>query len=171
MKALERPSCRRLLRHDSPFESIISESRQVGRNPQLAKTRGHEASTHLRLGTRRATRIFTFSTLKKIAAAFGVAIIIDFVSFPEFLKWSESLTAETAGPDSFDESDKKGIDAFVPQEVSEVLSAKIQGLVEDALAEARQGALQQHAKGQPLSSAPFGGKNGTLQDAFPRVGS
>ena len=34
---------------------------------------------------------FTFSTLKKIAAAFGVAIIIDFVSFPEFLKWSESL--------------------------------------------------------------------------------
>lgn len=114
---------------------------------------------------------FTFSTLKKIAAAFGVAIIIDFVSFPEFLKWSESLTAETAGPDSFDESDKKGIDAFVPQEVSEVLSAKIQGLVEDALAEARQGALQQHAKGQPLSSAPFGGKNGTLQDAFPRVGS
>jgi len=43
---------------------------------------------------------FSFNTLKRIAAAFDVAVVVDFVSLPEFLKWSENLSAETVTPES-----------------------------------------------------------------------
>jgi transcriptional regulator with XRE-family HTH domain len=49
---------------------------------------------------------FTFSTLKKLAAAFNVAVVVDFVSFPDFVKWSESINSESAVPESFDESER-----------------------------------------------------------------
>jgi transcriptional regulator with XRE-family HTH domain len=49
---------------------------------------------------------FTFSTLKKLAAAFNVAVLVDFVSFPDFLKWSESINSESVAPESFAESDR-----------------------------------------------------------------
>ncbi len=49
---------------------------------------------------------FTFSTLKKLAAAFNVAVVVDFVSFPDFVKWSESLNSESVVPESFDESER-----------------------------------------------------------------
>ena len=47
---------------------------------------------------------FSFSTLRRIAAAFGVAVIVDFVSFPDFLRWSDSFSSESVVPESFDES-------------------------------------------------------------------
>jgi transcriptional regulator with XRE-family HTH domain len=43
---------------------------------------------------------FSFNTLKRIAAAFDVAVVVDFVSLPEFLKWSENLSPETVTPQS-----------------------------------------------------------------------
>jgi transcriptional regulator with XRE-family HTH domain len=49
---------------------------------------------------------FSFATLKRLASAFGVAVRIDFLSFPAFLKWSEGFTDDVATPDSFDESVK-----------------------------------------------------------------
>jgi transcriptional regulator with XRE-family HTH domain len=49
---------------------------------------------------------FSFATLKRLAAAFGVAVRIDFLSFADFLKWSEGFTNEIVTPDSFDESVK-----------------------------------------------------------------
>jgi transcriptional regulator with XRE-family HTH domain len=51
---------------------------------------------------------FTFSTLKKIAAAFDVAVIVDFVSFPDFVKWNDNFSSKSVAPDSFKES-MKGI--------------------------------------------------------------
>jgi transcriptional regulator with XRE-family HTH domain len=47
---------------------------------------------------------FTFSTLRKIASAFGVAVIIDFVSFPDFLRWSDSFSSASIAPESYSES-------------------------------------------------------------------
>ncbi|MDO8432165.1 MAG: helix-turn-helix transcriptional regulator [Candidatus Binatus sp.] len=137
--------------------------------PELAE-RAHMKQARISVLEQGDYENFTFSTLKKIAAAFNVAIVIDFVSFPEFLRWSESLTAESAGPDSFDESSRKGIDAFLPEELRDLLSAKVQGVIEDTFAQARQGALQEQTKGQPLSSVPISGKNGTRQYAVPYVG-
>jgi transcriptional regulator with XRE-family HTH domain len=49
---------------------------------------------------------FTFSTLRKIAAAFDVAIIVDFVSFPDFLTWSEDFSPDSLVPNSFEDSMK-----------------------------------------------------------------
>jgi transcriptional regulator with XRE-family HTH domain len=49
---------------------------------------------------------FSFNTLKRIAAAFNVAVIIDFVSFPDFLKWNGGIDSESVAPQSFDESQK-----------------------------------------------------------------
>ena len=49
---------------------------------------------------------FTFSTLKKLAAAFNVAVVVDFVSFPDFVKWSESINSESVVPESFAESER-----------------------------------------------------------------
>jgi transcriptional regulator with XRE-family HTH domain len=49
---------------------------------------------------------FSFATLKRLASAFGVAVRIDFLSFPDFLKWSEGFTSTVLVPDSFDESTK-----------------------------------------------------------------
>jgi hypothetical protein len=51
---------------------------------------------------------FTFSTLKKIAAAFHVAVIVDFVSFPDFVKWNDNFSSESVVPDSYEDS-MKGI--------------------------------------------------------------
>ncbi len=50
---------------------------------------------------------FSFTTLKRIAAAFDVAVIIQFVSFGEFLKWSESFNHAALVPKSFAESARK----------------------------------------------------------------
>lgn len=47
---------------------------------------------------------FTFSTLKKIAAAFQVAVIVDFVSFPDFMRWADNLKAESVTPETLEES-------------------------------------------------------------------
>jgi len=47
---------------------------------------------------------FSFSTLRRIAAAFGVAVIIDFVSFPDFLKWSDGFTSSSIVPESYADS-------------------------------------------------------------------
>jgi transcriptional regulator with XRE-family HTH domain len=45
---------------------------------------------------------FSFSTLKRLAAAFEVAIRIDFLNFPDFLRWSESFDSESIlAPESF----------------------------------------------------------------------
>jgi transcriptional regulator with XRE-family HTH domain len=49
---------------------------------------------------------FTFSTLKKLAAAFNVAVVVDFVSFTDFVKWSESINSDSVVPESFDESER-----------------------------------------------------------------
>lgn len=49
---------------------------------------------------------FSFSTLRRIAAAFGVAVIVDFVSFPDFLEWSDGFDSESIAPESFEESIK-----------------------------------------------------------------
>jgi transcriptional regulator with XRE-family HTH domain len=51
---------------------------------------------------------FTFSTLKKIAAAFNVGVIVDFVSFPDFVKWNDNFSSGSVVPDSF-EDNVKGI--------------------------------------------------------------
>src|SRR6516162_5464392 len=57
---------------------------------------------------------FSFSTLRRIAATFDVAVIVDFVSFPDFLKWADSFSSETVVPENFIESetslDKKSSD-------------------------------------------------------------
>jgi transcriptional regulator with XRE-family HTH domain len=46
---------------------------------------------------------FSFSTLKRLASAFGVAVRIDFVSFGDFLDWSESFKSEAVlAPESFE---------------------------------------------------------------------
>lgn len=46
---------------------------------------------------------FSFSTLKRLAAAFGVAVRIDFVGFPHFLRWSESFDSESVlAPEPFE---------------------------------------------------------------------
>jgi transcriptional regulator with XRE-family HTH domain len=46
---------------------------------------------------------FSFSTLKRLASAFGVAVRIDFVSFGDFLQWSESFKSEAVlAPESFE---------------------------------------------------------------------
>jgi transcriptional regulator with XRE-family HTH domain len=47
---------------------------------------------------------FSFSTLRRIAAAFDVAVIIDFVSFPDFLKWSDGFTPRSIIPESYSDS-------------------------------------------------------------------
>src|SRR5260370_12002318 len=48
---------------------------------------------------------FSFTTLKRLAAVFGVAVRIDFLSFTEFLKWSESFNSESVlAPESFEDS-------------------------------------------------------------------
>jgi transcriptional regulator with XRE-family HTH domain len=49
---------------------------------------------------------FTFSTLKKLASAFDVAVIVQFVSFREFLRWSESFNQAALVPESFAQSDR-----------------------------------------------------------------
>lgn len=49
---------------------------------------------------------FSFTTLKRIAAAFDVAVIIQFVNFREFLKWSESFNQAALVPESFSETDR-----------------------------------------------------------------
>ena len=49
---------------------------------------------------------FTFSTLKKLAAALNVAVVIDFVSFPEFLRWSDDFSSKSVAPETFAESDR-----------------------------------------------------------------
>lgn len=58
---------------------------------------------------------FSFNTLKRIAAALGVAVVVDFVSFPDFLAWRDKLDSESVAPASFDESlrprgDSAGLD-------------------------------------------------------------
>lgn len=47
---------------------------------------------------------FSFTTLKRIASAFDVAVIIQFVSFRDFLRWSEGFTRGTLLPESFSAS-------------------------------------------------------------------
>jgi transcriptional regulator with XRE-family HTH domain len=46
----------------------------------------------------------SINTLKRIAAAFNVAVIVDFVSFRDFIKWSSDIDSESAAPQCFDES-------------------------------------------------------------------
>jgi transcriptional regulator with XRE-family HTH domain len=82
---------------------------------------------------------FSFSTLRRIAAAFDVAVIIDFVSFPDFLKWSDSFSAETVVPENFSES--------------EITQARAQVEVNGELAKM----LQNLNLRWPNSDQPFGG--------------
>jgi transcriptional regulator with XRE-family HTH domain len=49
---------------------------------------------------------FSFTTLKRIAAAFDLAVIIQFVSFRDFLRWSESFDEKVLIPESFTESEE-----------------------------------------------------------------
>jgi len=49
---------------------------------------------------------FSFATLKRIAAAFDVAVIIQFVSFRDFVRWSESFNQAALAPEPFSESDR-----------------------------------------------------------------
>jgi transcriptional regulator with XRE-family HTH domain len=47
---------------------------------------------------------FSFNTLKRIAAAFDVAVIIQFVGFPEFMQWSQGLSSKNIAPEPFNEA-------------------------------------------------------------------
>jgi transcriptional regulator with XRE-family HTH domain len=49
---------------------------------------------------------FSFTTLKRIAAAFDVAVIIQFVSFRDFVRWSESFNQAALTPESFLDTDR-----------------------------------------------------------------
>jgi transcriptional regulator with XRE-family HTH domain len=49
---------------------------------------------------------FSFTTLKRIAAAFDVAVIVQFVSFRDFLRWSDSFNAAALLPESFADSER-----------------------------------------------------------------
>jgi transcriptional regulator with XRE-family HTH domain len=46
---------------------------------------------------------FNIQTLKKIASAFDVALIVRFVPFSELLRWELNISSETLAPASFDE--------------------------------------------------------------------
>lgn len=46
---------------------------------------------------------FNIQTLKKIASAFDVALIVRFVPFGELVKWELNLSSESLGPVSFEE--------------------------------------------------------------------
>jgi transcriptional regulator with XRE-family HTH domain len=46
---------------------------------------------------------FTLSTLKRLASAFNIALIVRFVPISELVKWELNLSSETLGAVSFDE--------------------------------------------------------------------
>ncbi len=47
---------------------------------------------------------FTLTTLKRLAAAFDVGLIVEFVSFPRFLRWTESVSGDDLTALSFSEA-------------------------------------------------------------------
>jgi transcriptional regulator with XRE-family HTH domain len=47
---------------------------------------------------------FSFNTVKRIATAFNVAVIVDFVSFTDFLKWRDEIDTDSAAPYTLTES-------------------------------------------------------------------
>ena len=86
---------------------------------------------------------FSFSTMRRIAAAFDVAVVVDFVSYPDFLKWSDSFSAETIVPENFSES--------------EITQARAQVQVHDELATMLKNLnLRQANYDQPTGGLPIG---------------
>lgn len=88
---------------------------------------------------------FSFSTLRRIAAAFDVAVVVDFVSYPDFLEWSDGFTRDTIVPENFSES--------------EITQAKAQAEVQNELA-MMLGSLNlgQPNYKQPSSDVQFAGR-------------
>ena len=83
--------------------SQISALRQkVGwRQSELAERAGMKQS-RISLLEKADYENFSFNTLRRIATALDVAVIVQFVSFPEFVRWSDSFTSENLAPEPFE---------------------------------------------------------------------
>lgn len=67
---------------------------------KLADT-AHMAQARISIMEGPSYRGFTLSTLKRLASAFDVALIVRFVPFGELLEWSTSLTPERLAPPNY----------------------------------------------------------------------